>query len=183
MKTIAEIRLENLRLLIGEFGTQDKVAELADTSPVYLSQILNNAVDSKTGRVRQIGDPLARKLEEAVLTWRLEAVLPKTTILERYLNVIELGPGVYGLAAAARHWFGCAPAQLSVRQAAFLAALTPAPRTISARLAAGHKLDPDTAQRIEVVLRAMRRAGVIDATTAHAAALAPLDFRPAALGR
>ena len=64
-----------------------------------------------------------------------------------------------------------------------LAALTPAPRTISARLAAGHKLDPDTAQRIEVVLRAMRRAGVIDATTAHAAALAPLDFRPAALGR
>jgi hypothetical protein len=126
---------------------------------------------------------LARKLEEAVLTWRLEAVLPKTTILERYLNVIELGPGIYGLAAAARHWFGCAPAQLSVRQAAFLAALTPAPRTISARLAAGHKLDPDTAQRIEVVLRAMRRAGVIDATTAHAAALAPLDFRPAALGR
>ncbi|MBK7073931.1 MAG: transglycosylase domain-containing protein [Myxococcales bacterium] len=126
---------------------------------------------------------LARKLEEAVLTWRLEAVLPKTTILERYLNVIELGPGVYGLAAAARHWFGCAPAQLTVRQMAFLAALTPAPRTISARLAAGHKLDPDTAQRIEVVLRAMRRAGVIDAATAHAAAGAPLDFRPAALGR
>lgn len=126
---------------------------------------------------------LARKLEEAVLTWRLEAVLPKTTILERYLNVIELGPGVYGLAAAARHWFGCAPAQLTVRQVAFLAALTPAPRTISARLAAGHKLDPDTAQRIDVVLRAMRRAGVIDAATAHAAAAAPLEFRPAALGR
>lgn len=126
---------------------------------------------------------LARKLEEAVLTWRLEAVLPKTTILERYLNVIELGPGIYGLAAAARHWFGCGPAQLTVRQMAFLAALTPAPRTISARLLAGHKLDPDTAQRIDVVLRAMRRAGVIDAATAHAAANAPLDFRPAALGR
>ncbi len=64
MKTIAEIRLDNLRLLISDFGTQDRVAELAGTSPVYLSQILNGAADSKTGKVRQIGDPLARKLEE-----------------------------------------------------------------------------------------------------------------------
>lgn len=63
MKTISEIRLENLRLLIDEFGTQDAVAERAATSPVYLSQLLNAAVDVKTGRVRQIGDPLARKLE------------------------------------------------------------------------------------------------------------------------
>ena len=54
MKTIAEIRLDNLRLLISEFGTQDRVAELAGTSPVYLSQILNGAADSKTGKVRQI---------------------------------------------------------------------------------------------------------------------------------
>lgn len=63
MKTIAEIRLDNLRLLIDEIGTQERVAELAETSPVYLSQILNGAADSKTGKVRQIGDPLARKLE------------------------------------------------------------------------------------------------------------------------
>jgi hypothetical protein len=51
MKTIAEIRLYNLRLLIGEFGTQEQVAALADTSPVYISQILNGAADSKTGKV------------------------------------------------------------------------------------------------------------------------------------
>lgn len=126
---------------------------------------------------------LARKLEEAVLTWRLEAVLSKQAILARYLNVIELGPGVFGVAAAARHWFGRAPQALTVHQAAFLAALTPAPRTISARLATGHKLDPDTAGRVGVVLRAMRRAGVIDAATARVAESAALDLRPAALGR
>ena len=126
---------------------------------------------------------LARKLEEAVLTWRLEAVVPKAMILARYLNVIELGPGVFGVAAAARHWFGRAPAQLTVRQAAFLAALTPAPRTISARLRQQHRLDPDTAHRVDVVVRAMRRAGVIDAATARAAEHAGLDLRPAALGR
>lgn len=129
------------------------------------------------------GRTLARKLEEAVLTWRLEATLPKSAILARYLNVIELGPRVYGVAAAARHWFGRAPGQLTVRQAAFLAALTPAPRTITARLERAHRLDPDTEQRVAVVLRAMRRAGVIDAATARAAENAPLDLRPAALGR
>lgn len=63
MKTIADIRLENLELLVVEFGTQDKVAELAETSPVYLSQLRNKAPDSKTGKLRQIGDPMARKLE------------------------------------------------------------------------------------------------------------------------
>lgn len=63
MKTISEIRLDNLELLVREHGSQDKVAELAGTSPVYLSQLFNKAMDSKTGRPRQIGDPLARKLE------------------------------------------------------------------------------------------------------------------------
>ncbi|HEY1554817.1 MAG TPA: biosynthetic peptidoglycan transglycosylase, partial [Kofleriaceae bacterium] len=39
---------------------------------------------------------LDRKIQEAILTWRLEARLPKRAIIERYLNVIELGPHVYG---------------------------------------------------------------------------------------
>jgi hypothetical protein len=70
----------------------------------------------------------ARKLEEAVLAWRLEQVLSKRRILELYLNLVELGPGVYGVAEAARHWFGKAPEQLTVDEAAQLAALLPAPR-------------------------------------------------------
>ncbi|HVK72951.1 MAG TPA: biosynthetic peptidoglycan transglycosylase [Kofleriaceae bacterium] len=126
---------------------------------------------------------LARKLQEAVLTWRLEAVLDKRTILARYLNVVELGPGVYGLAAGAHHWFGKPAADLTVREAAFLAALTPAPRTMAARLLRARGLDPETRERVEVTLRAMRRAAVIDAATARAAFGARLDLRPAAVGR
>jgi hypothetical protein len=124
---------------------------------------------------------LTRKLQEAVLTWRTEATLDKRTILGRYLNVIELGPGVFGIGAAARHWFGKPAEKLSVREAAFLAALTPAPRTMSARLARHHGLDPETAERVAVTLRAMRRAGVIE--SASAANDQPLSFRPAAVGR
>lgn len=63
MKTIAEIRHTNLENLIAEMGTQDKVAELGGTSSVYLSQIKNQTPDAKTGKLRQMGDDMARKLE------------------------------------------------------------------------------------------------------------------------
>jgi hypothetical protein len=120
----------------------------------------------------------ARKLEEAILTWRLEATTSKRDILEHYLNVIELGPGVFGLDAAAAHWFGTSAARLTTRQAAFLAALTPEPRSMSARIAAnGGALDPRSRDRVDVVLRAMKRAGVIDAGRLATARDADLGLR------
>ena len=63
MKTIAEIRLANLDALLDEFGTQEKVAEAGGTSSVYLSQIRNKAANVKSGKLRSMGDDMARKLE------------------------------------------------------------------------------------------------------------------------
>ncbi len=63
MKTIAELRRENLLRLIAEFETQDKVSELSDVSQVYLSQIKNQSADYRTGRPRQMGSRTARTLE------------------------------------------------------------------------------------------------------------------------
>lgn len=63
MKTINEIRLDNLEALITEFGKAELVAEKGETSSVYLSQIRNRAPDKKTGKLRQMGDDIARKLE------------------------------------------------------------------------------------------------------------------------
>jgi membrane peptidoglycan carboxypeptidase len=123
----------------------------------------------------------ARKLSEAVLTWRLEARLSKREILERYLNVIELGPSIYGLAAAAQHWFGESPAQLTVRQAAFLAALTPEPTTMTRRIIAAGGLDRASAARVETVLRAMKRQGLLDEAGLELARRADLGFRRDAL--
>lgn len=57
-----EIRIKNLQILIKRFGTIASVANLCDTAPSYLSQILNK-VKSSTGKARGIGDSLARKLE------------------------------------------------------------------------------------------------------------------------
>ena len=71
---------------------------------------------------------LGRKLEEAVLAWRLEQVLDKRRILELYMNLVELGPGVYGVQDASEKYFGKLPDELTADEAAQLAALLPAPR-------------------------------------------------------
>ncbi|HXU34594.1 MAG TPA: monofunctional biosynthetic peptidoglycan transglycosylase [Thermoanaerobaculia bacterium] len=70
-----------------------------------------------------------RKIEEVILTRQLEAHLKKKRILEIYLNVVELGPGIYGAEAASRHYFGRSAAGLSPHQAAQLAGSLPAPKT------------------------------------------------------
>lgn len=72
-----------------------------------------------------------RKLKEAVLTWRIERKLSKKRILELYLNVAEWGEGVFGIEAAARHYFGVPAAALGPEEAARLAAVLPNPRKYS----------------------------------------------------
>ncbi|MBI4125458.1 MAG: monofunctional biosynthetic peptidoglycan transglycosylase, partial [Deltaproteobacteria bacterium] len=69
-----------------------------------------------------------RKIREILIAWRLERHLSKQRILELYLNVVEWGKGIYGIEAAALHYFGVAASQLSPAQAAKLAAILPSPR-------------------------------------------------------
>jgi monofunctional glycosyltransferase len=69
-----------------------------------------------------------RKVKEAILTRQLENDLSKKRILEIYLNVVELGPGVFGVEAAAQHWFHTSASALSDDQAIALAAMLPSPR-------------------------------------------------------
>jgi membrane peptidoglycan carboxypeptidase len=70
---------------------------------------------------------LSRKLQEAVLTTVLEQELSKQEMMELYLNVIEYGPGIYGIEAAAKHYFDTIPAQLSLGQALYLGSILPNP--------------------------------------------------------
>jgi len=68
-----------------------------------------------------------RKAKEAILTKQLERDLTKRRIFEIYLNVVELGPGIYGAEAAARRYFGKGAASLTTHEAAALAASLPYP--------------------------------------------------------
>ena len=70
-----------------------------------------------------------RKLKEAATALGLELVLSKDRILELYLNVAEWGPGIWGIDAASRAYFGVPASRLSPEQAAELAATLPHPRS------------------------------------------------------
>lgn len=78
------------------------------------------------------GRSYPRKALETLLTPALEAFWPKRRILEVYLNVAEFDAGIFGVEAAARHYFGVSAADLSDVQAARLAAILPDPKGRSA---------------------------------------------------
>lgn len=69
-----------------------------------------------------------RKLYDLALTPAAELILGKRRILELYLNEVEWGRGIYGIEAAARHYYGQSAGRLTRAQAAGLAALLPNPR-------------------------------------------------------
>ncbi len=90
-----------------------------------------------------------RKGQEAIITIFLERLLTKQRILEIYLNVIELGDGIYGAEAAAQHYFRKSAASLSASEAAFLSAIIPNPRTVF-----NPKVNPRrVARRQRIILR------------------------------
>jgi len=73
-----------------------------------------------------------RKGLEAYFTVLIELVWSKKRIMEVYLNVIEMGDGIYGVEAAAQEHFGVSASQLSKNQAALIAACLPNPRKYDA---------------------------------------------------
>ena len=104
---------------------------------------------------------IRRKVREALIALYLETRLDKDEILSRYLSSIYYGDGVYGLRAAARHYFGKEPEKLSIGEAAMLAGLVKAP----SKLAPTNDRKAALA-RMRVVIKAMVDAGVITAAEA-----------------
>ena len=78
------------------------------------------------------GRSFVRKTLEAALALGLEVFWPKQRILEVYLNIAEFGPGIYGVEAASRAYFGVSARDLSRSQAARLAAVLPNPKVLRA---------------------------------------------------
>ena len=101
----------------------------------------------------------SRKLQEAFLTMYLEQELTKERILELYVNIVEFGPDVYGIKAAAHHYFRVHPMNLTLGQSLFLASILPKP-TAYYFLADG-KLTPGKARGLRGAMKAMHAKGRI----------------------
>ncbi|HYX81138.1 MAG TPA: PBP1A family penicillin-binding protein [Gemmatimonadales bacterium] len=92
-------------------------------------QLARNVFKDKITRERTLG----RKLREARVAIELERNFPKDTILQLYLNQIDLGPNIAGVEAASQVYFGKSVRDLNVAEAATLAALPKAPGTYNPR--------------------------------------------------
>ena len=114
---------------------------------------------------------LKRKIQELLLAFWMEARFSKKQIFSIYLNRVYLGAGTYGVAAAARHYFGRPARALSLRQATVIAGLLKAPSRYSPFR------DPKAAvQRGNQVIANMVDAGFLDLADARIASRAPLQL-------
>lgn len=116
---------------------------------------------------------LTRKVREAILALRIEQAMPKSRILEIYLNEIFLGQQAYGVAAAAQNYFNKSLDELSLAEVAFLAALPKAPNNYNPIRF------PEAAKaRRDWVLERMAEDGAITREEATRARAEPLVPRP-----
>ncbi|GAA4825696.1 transglycosylase domain-containing protein [Sphingosinicella ginsenosidimutans] len=152
---IARAMLRNLRLGRVREGGSTLTQQLARTS--FLSP------DRTFGR----------KAQEALITLWLEAWLTKEEILDRYLSNAYFGDNVYGLRAAAHHYFNTDPERLTLAQAAMLAGVVNAP----SRLAPTGNLE-GAQQRSRRVLRMMAEVGYISEAKARNTTLARVRRAP-----
>lgn len=116
---------------------------------------------------------LGRKAAELVVAWRLEWFLSKDRILELYLNTVELGPGLFGVEAAAREYFGTSASSLGTWEAASLAATLPHPLTSNP----GHR-PSRMAWRRDLILQRLRAPGSGDRSPVPAAPPEPPEPAP-----
>jgi penicillin-binding protein 1A len=118
---------------------------------------------------------LDRKLKEAILAIRIEKAYSKDEILQLYLNEIYLGIGSYGVAAAALNYFGKELAELTVEEAAYLAALPKAPNNYHP-----FRKTKEATDRRNGILDQMAEVGSITAAEAKEARTRPLkvNIRP-----
>ena len=100
---------------------------------------------------------VSRKIKEIILAMRMEQELTKGRIIELYLNVVELGPMVYGIGHGSRYYFGKPASALTPRECAFLAAMLPGPRMAYNP----YKNLTRVSKRSDMILRLLRAKGVL----------------------
>lgn len=106
---------------------------------------------------------VARKAEEALIVWLIESnrLCSKDRMFEVYLNIIELGPGVYGVGEASRFYFNKRPSELSLSESIFMASLLPHPKWFKYSFDECGDLKPYLADYYRVVANFLLRKNLI----------------------
>jgi hypothetical protein len=120
---------------------------------------------------------LSRKLQEMFLTWYLEHALGKERILEVYFNVIEFGPGIYGIGRAAKHYFGHTAHELTPRESAYFSSILPNPKKRYVQYCHQNgQVDAKWDAYLKRIMKRMHERGRLTDDEYKEAASAPLQF-------
>ena len=141
-------------------------------------QLARNAYDLEQRTMARGGSRYERKVVEIFLAMRIEEKYDKQQILEFYINRVYFGRGFYGIRAASLGYFGKEPADLTVREAASIAALIKNPENYNPL----KNKDLNWRWRNDVIDR-MERAGMLTAGEAARQKETPLELNPRPLKR
>jgi penicillin-binding protein 1A len=161
------------RRVVGASLAVARAGSYVEGSSTITMQLARNLFPDRLPATKTMG----RKLMEARVARGIEKRFSKDEILELYLNHIYFGAGVYGIAAASRHYFGRPASRLTLSQAALLAALPKAPSYYDPRR------NPEAARSrrnlVLTLMAAQARIGEADAAAAQAAGLGLTTSPPA----
>jgi penicillin-binding protein 1A len=160
----------DFRRIFGALVANVKSGEVEEGSSTITMQLARNVFPDRLPSQERT---LTRKLMEVRVAQEIEDEFSKDEILEMYLNHIYFGNGARGVEAAARHYFGRNAKDLTVAQAALLAALPKAPAHYDPRRKA-----KAAKERRDLVLGLMEEQKRITPAEAEAARKAPLDVVP-----
>ena len=119
---------------------------------------------------------IGRKVEELFLSWYLEGILSKERILEIYLNIIEVGPRLYGITNAAKHFFDKTPSELNLIEASYLASILPSPVKRYRNFCNGY-VEPGLDKLMKNLVKRMYDWNYIGNATYNEAMTRPVQFR------
>lgn len=103
---------------------------------------------------------LFRKINEALITIKIEKTLSKEEILEKYFNVVQFGPQIFGIKKATEFYFEKEPKDLTPEESAFLIMLLPNPISHSKSFF-DKKLSPYASQRIQIILSRLKKRQIL----------------------
>lgn len=133
-----------------------KVGKFARGGSTISMQIVKNVFLDRNKNI-------ARKLEEAMIVWLIESnsITSKQRMFDVYLNIIEWGPGIYGVKEASEYYFKKSPAELTLDEAIFMASIIPRPKKFFWSLAADGKLRESQYGHFRIVRNRLIRNGII----------------------
>lgn len=151
------------------FNTNLKSGKIARGGSTLTQQLAKNAFLS-------MEKSYLRKIKEAYLAHAIENRFKKDFILEKYLNVVEFGPNLYGIKAASLHYFQKSPSELHPLEAAYLAFLLPNPKLYSQSHRKG-ELTPFARKMVATILKRMASFGKLS-RSAYQTAISSLQEFP-----